>query len=61
MSEKNKKQFGVWMDSQHATIVGRKDIDTADFTILGYVKNTGASCKDDRLLGSRRNHSTAER
>lgn len=31
------------MDSQHATIVGREDIDTADFTILGHVKNYGAS------------------
>ena len=43
MSEKNKKQFGVWMDSQHATIVGRKDIDSGDFTILGHVKNDDAS------------------
>ena len=43
MSEKNKKQFGVWMDSHHATIAGRKDIDSGDFTILGHVKNNGAS------------------
>lgn len=43
MSEKNKKQFGVWMDSQHATIAGRKNIDSGDFTILGHVKNSGAS------------------
>lgn len=43
MSEKNKKQFGVWMDSQHATIAGRKNIDSGDFTILGHVKNNGAS------------------
>jgi stalled ribosome rescue protein Dom34 len=43
MSEKNKKQFGVWMDSQHATIAGRKDIESGDFTILGHIKNNGAS------------------
>jgi stalled ribosome rescue protein Dom34 len=41
MSEKNKKQFGVWMDSQHATIVGRESIDTGDFIILGRMKNDG--------------------
>ena len=38
MPVKNKKQFGVWMDSQNATIVGRKDIDTGDFIILGHEK-----------------------
>lgn len=41
MSGKNKKQFGVWMDSHHATITGREDIDTGGFVILGHVKNDG--------------------
>ncbi len=41
MSDKNKKQFGVWMDSQHATIVGRKNIDTGEFIILGHENNPG--------------------
>ena len=41
MSEKNKKQYGVWMDSRHATIAGRQDIDSGDFVILGHVKNPG--------------------
>ena len=40
MSEKNKKEFGVWMDSQHATIVGRKD-NEGEFVVLGHVKNAG--------------------
>lgn len=40
MSDKNKKQFGVWMDSQHATIVGRLN-NEGDFTVLGHVKNAG--------------------
>ncbi|MEO7923049.1 MAG: hypothetical protein ABIR30_05175 [Chitinophagaceae bacterium] len=41
MSEKNKKQFGIWMDSHHAAIAGRQDIDTGDFIILGHVGNEG--------------------
>lgn len=41
MSVKNKKQFGVWMDSHHATIVGRENIDDGDFIILDHVKNDG--------------------
>ena len=40
MSDKNKKQFGVWMDSQHATIVGREN-NQGDFVVLGHVKNAG--------------------
>ncbi len=41
MSGKNKKQFGVWMDSRHATITGREGIETGDFVILGHVTNPG--------------------
>jgi len=37
-----KKQFGVWMDSRHATIVGRENISEGNFIILGHVDNTGA-------------------
>ncbi|CAM3948707.1 hypothetical protein [Flavobacterium weaverense] len=37
MSEKNKKQFGVWMDSTHATIIGRENVDEGDFVVLGHV------------------------
>ena len=42
MSTKNKKQFGVWMDSHNAIIVGREAIDNGPFVILGYVNNEGA-------------------
>jgi len=42
MSERNKKQFGIWMDTHHATITGREDIDNGNFKILGHVKNDGA-------------------
>ena len=43
MSENNKKQFGVWMDSHNATIVGKKNVDTGEFVVLGHVNNPGAS------------------
>lgn len=41
MSHKNKKQFGVWLDSHHATVVGREDIVDGPFIILGHIKNAG--------------------
>ncbi len=39
MLHNSKKQFGVWMDSHHATIVGRKNIDSGEFILLCHVKN----------------------
>lgn len=41
MSGKNSKQFGVWMDLNHATIVGREDVDTGNFVVLAHAKNEG--------------------
>lgn len=38
---KNKKQFGVWMDSHQAIVVGRENIDTGNFVILGHAKVNG--------------------
>ena len=35
MSEKIKKQFGVWLNSNHAIIVGKEDEANADFKIIG--------------------------
>jgi stalled ribosome rescue protein Dom34 len=40
MSQKNKKQFGVWMDSHHATLVGKENADASDFVILCHPQNT---------------------
>jgi hypothetical protein len=56
MSVKNKKQFGIWMDSHQATIVGRQNIDSGDFIVLGHAKieaqennsNENASNNSDR-------------
>lgn len=41
MSEKNKKQFGVWMDAHHATIVGKDTNGGEGFILLGHVSNAG--------------------
>jgi stalled ribosome rescue protein Dom34 len=41
MSDKNKKLFGVWMDSHIATIVGKEDVDNGEFIVIGHVKNAG--------------------
>ena len=35
----DKKQFGVWMDAHHATVVGTDNLNGAKFVVLGYVKN----------------------
>ena len=42
MTKKNKKQFGVWMDTHHATIVGKADVEASEFTVLGHAGNAGA-------------------
>ena len=42
MTQKNKKQFGVWMDTHHATVVGRATADAEDFTVLAVAGNAGA-------------------
>ncbi len=41
MSDKNKKQFGVWMDSHNATIVGKENNENGEFITIGHVKNAG--------------------
>jgi hypothetical protein len=33
MSQKSKKQFGVWMDSHHATVVGKPDAQAENFSV----------------------------
>lgn len=40
MSYKNKKQFGVWMDSHNATIVGKEGFE-GEFVILESIVNAG--------------------
>ncbi|RYD20844.1 MAG: hypothetical protein EOP88_13530 [Verrucomicrobiaceae bacterium] len=42
MSVKNKKQFGIWMDSRRATIIGHADASSEEFSVLGHATNPGA-------------------
>ena len=42
MTQKIKKQFGVWMDTHHATVVGRATAEIEDFTVLAVAGNAGA-------------------
>ncbi len=42
MSQKNKKQFGVWMDTHHAIVVGRANADASNFSVLGHAGSAGA-------------------
>jgi len=57
MSNTNVKQFGVWMDSHHATILGRESVDSGDFIVLGHVKsantnkNSSESASNNQEIG----------
>ena len=42
MTQKNKKQFGIWMDTHQATVVGRANADSENFTVVGVAGNAGA-------------------
>ena len=42
MIQKNKKQFGVWLDSHHATVVARDTEVSEDFMVVGTAENAGA-------------------
>ena len=41
MSNKNKKLFGVWMDTHNATIVGKETVDSGSFIIIDHITNVG--------------------
>ena len=33
----NKKQFGVWMDTHNAVVVGKEDAADVDFTVIAHI------------------------
>lgn len=33
----NKKQFGVWMDTHNAIVIGKEDAEDVNFTVLGHI------------------------
>ncbi len=37
MSQKNKKQFGIWMDNHHATVIGRTNAESFSVIGLGFL------------------------
>ncbi|HEV7782478.1 MAG TPA: hypothetical protein VGO58_14490 [Chitinophagaceae bacterium] len=42
----NQKQFGVWMDSHHATVAGNENAETGEWSILAHITGeeiTGSS------------------
>lgn len=39
MGQKSQFQFGVWMDGNNATVVGRDQDDQDKFLVLGHIKN----------------------
>jgi len=47
MSHKNRNQFGVWMDTHHATIVGHADAATEEFSVIGHAENPTVSSNPD--------------
>ena len=52
MSGNNKKQFGVWMDSNQATIIGKELVDTGDFVVLGKATNEGQGSNSNENTGN---------
>lgn len=43
MSEKFKKQFGVWLNSNHAIVVGRVNGGNGEFIVIAEEKGEGSS------------------
>lgn len=39
----NQKRFGVWMDTQHATVVGPNSSDTGALTVLAHINGDDVS------------------
>ena len=48
MSVKIKRQFGIWMDTHHATVVGRADAATEEFSVLGHAENPVGTANPDQ-------------
>ena len=39
----NQKKFGVWMDTQHATVVGSDDTEAGTLTVLAHINGEAVS------------------
>jgi len=56
MSEKIKKQYGVWINSNHAIIVGRENEGDGKFIILGKESNGGEQSNSNENAGNNSKH-----
>ena len=61
MSVKNKKQFGVWMDLHHATVVGKEDNEEGAFVLLGHAKNEGAANNSNENTAHNHEHTLTQK
>ena len=55
----DQKQFGIWMDSRHATVVGKENVDSGDFKVIAHVKGEGSS--ENSSEKNEHNHENAMR
>lgn len=56
MSEKIKKQFGVWLNTNHAIIVGREEEENSDFKIIGEEFSEGTHKNSNENTGNNAVH-----
>ncbi len=49
---KNKKQFGVWLDSEQAVIAGRENTEAGKFVILAHLKTSGHESNSNENAGN---------
>ena len=52
MSQKTKKQFGVWLDTHQAIIIGRSNPELSEFSVLGYSGDGGAPNSNEKNEGN---------
>jgi len=52
MSVNIKKQFGVWMDSHNAVVVGKENLDHGNFIVLGRVETGREESNSNEKTGN---------
>lgn len=57
MTTQKKKQYGVWLDNQHAIVVGEPDLEGSSFGILGHVVHDSVPKNSNENAGN--NHEIA--
>ncbi|MEO6489232.1 MAG: hypothetical protein ABIO04_04755 [Ferruginibacter sp.] len=55
----NQKQFGVWMDNHHASIIGNSNSEDAAFTVVAHVKGE-ANASNSNEKNSNNNEKTIQ-